>query len=69
MFYFRDLREHVKEVSIGLIGAGFMGRCHALAFRNVKAVFGDLPTPRLEMLCDMRTGRAAQMAVGWNETH
>ena len=52
----------MKEIGIGLIGTGFMGKCHALAFRNVKAVFGDLPTPRLEMLCDMRTDRAAQMA-------
>ena len=42
----------MKDVGIGLIGTGFMGRCHALAFGAVKAVFGDVPTPRLEFLCD-----------------
>ena len=52
----------MKEVGIGLIGTGFMGKCHALAFRNVKAVFGDLPSPRLEMLCGLCTDRTAQMA-------
>lgn len=42
----------MKNVGIGLIGTGFMGKCHALAFGAVKAVFGDVPTPRLEILCD-----------------
>jgi hypothetical protein len=54
----------VKEVGIGLIGTGFMGKCHAQAFRNVKAVFGDLPTPRLEMLYHMRTDRARRWQSG-----
>ena len=32
----------MRELGIGLIGTGFMGRAHALAFRNVSAVF-ELP--------------------------
>ncbi len=32
----------MRELGIGLIGTGFMGRAHALAFHNAKAVF-DLP--------------------------
>lgn len=41
-----------KTVGIGLIGAGFMGRCHANAFRSVAGLF-DLPVvPRLSMLAD-----------------
>ena len=35
------------EVGIGLIGSGFMGRCHANAFTAVAGLF-DLPaTPHL----------------------
>src|SRR4051812_32687553 len=40
------------EIGVGLIGSGFMGRSHALAFRAVSGVF-DLPvSPRLESLAD-----------------
>ena len=52
----------MEEIGIGLIGTGYMGKCHALAHRNVKAVFGDVPRPRLEMLCDVPAGRASAMA-------
>lgn len=47
---------------IGLIGTGFMGKCHALAYGSVKAVFGDVPAPRLEVLCDVPAGKAADFA-------
>ena len=43
----------MKTIGIGLIGTGFMGKCHALAFGAVKAVFGTVPRPRLEVLCDI----------------
>ena len=46
----------MAEIGVGLIGTGFMGKTHALAWRNVKAVMGavmgEVATPRLEMLCD-----------------
>jgi predicted dehydrogenase len=48
---------------IGLIGTGFMGKCHALAYRAVGAVFGDVPHPRLEMLCETPADKAAAMAA------
>ena len=32
----------MRELGIGLIGTGFMGRAHALAFNNARAVF-ELP--------------------------
>jgi predicted dehydrogenase len=50
------------EIGVGLIGTGFMGKCHALAFRAAPAVFGDLPTVRLETLCDTPADRARAMA-------
>ena len=50
-------------IGIGLIGAGFMGKCHALAFGAVKAVFGDVPRPRLEALCDVTLAKAQDAAA------
>ncbi len=51
-----------QEIGIGLIGSGFMGKSHALAFGAVKAVMGDVPTPRLEVLCDTPLEKASRMA-------
>ncbi len=50
-------------LGIGLIGTGFMGKCHALAYRQAGAVFGDLPPARLEVLCDTPAERASAMAA------
>jgi predicted dehydrogenase len=52
----------MRELGIGLIGTGFMGKAHALAFGAVKAVMGDVPTSRLELLCDTPLGQAQEMA-------
>ncbi len=52
----------MNTIGIGLIGTGFMGKCHALAYGAVKAVFGDVPTPRLEVLCDRPGETARRMA-------
>ena len=52
----------MKSIGIGLIGAGFMGKCHALAFGAVKAVFPHVPRPRLEMLADTTLERAQSSA-------
>ncbi len=37
----------MKPLGIGLIGTGYMGKCHALAWNAVKTVFGDVERPRL----------------------
>ena len=49
-------------LGIALIGTGFMGKCHALAWRSVGAVF-DLPHPRLEVLCDVPNEKAQSFAA------
>jgi predicted dehydrogenase len=52
---------------VGLIGSGYMGRAHALAFRAASAVF-DLPVePELELLADVdaTTARAAAESLGF----
>ncbi|WP_114943167.1 Gfo/Idh/MocA family protein [Microvirga calopogonii] len=40
------------SLGIGLIGTGYMGKCHALAWNAVAAVFGDIPRPRLAVLAE-----------------
>ena len=41
-----------QEIGVGLVGSGFMGRCHANAFRAVGGLF-DLPlNPKLSILAD-----------------
>jgi len=43
----------VDAFGVGLIGAGFMGKCHALAWTNVSAVFADAPNMRRAALCEI----------------
>lgn len=50
-----------RPLGVALIGTGFMGKCHALAWRNVAATFGGAH-PRLELLCDLPEERAHAFA-------
>ncbi len=50
------------SIGLGLIGTGFMGKAHALAYRAAGAVFGDLPQVRLARLCDTPVDKAQTMA-------
>ncbi|WP_338480839.1 Gfo/Idh/MocA family oxidoreductase [Pseudomonas trivialis] len=55
----------MRELGIGLIGTGFMGRAHALAFNNARAVF-DLPMLlKLVALADADSERAERCAKAW----
>jgi predicted dehydrogenase len=57
----------MREIRIGLIGAGFMGRAHTIAYREVGAVF-DLPAaPVLELIAeiDQRTAASAARKLGF----
>ncbi|MCF5656102.1 Gfo/Idh/MocA family protein [Pseudomonas poae] len=55
----------MRELGIGLIGTGFMGRAHALAFNNARTVF-DLPVQlKLAALADADSERAARCAKAW----
>ena len=49
-----------KSLGVALIGTGFMGKCHAMAWRNVATVFGGV-RPTLELLVDI-PDRAQKMA-------
>ncbi|HVZ14261.1 MAG TPA: Gfo/Idh/MocA family oxidoreductase [Bauldia sp.] len=52
-----------ETLGIGLIGSGFMGKCHALAWNSVKPVFGDGPRPRLAHLADVSADLAGKRAA------
>jgi len=52
----------MDTIGVGLIGTGYMGKCHALAWNAVKPVFGDGPRPRLVHLGEATAELAAQRA-------
>lgn len=55
----------LPELGVGLIGTGFMGRAHALAFHNARTTF-DLPFNLiLVALADADAARAQQCAASW----
>lgn len=51
-----------SSIGIGLIGTGYMGKCHALAWNSVKAVFGDGPHPALIHLAEVDGDKARKRA-------
>src|SRR5579863_3023602 len=52
----------MRTIGVGLIGTGYMGKCHALAWTGVQAVFGDGPQVRRVMLCEVEEGLARHCA-------
>jgi len=50
------------SLGVALIGTGFMGKCHAMAWNNVATVFGGA-RPRLEILCDASAAQAEAHAA------
>jgi predicted dehydrogenase len=57
------MKEPIKPIiGVGLIGTGYMGKCHALAWNGVKPVFGDGPKPRLVHLAEVSADLAARRA-------
>ena len=43
----------METIRAGVIGTGFMGKAHCLAYGAVAATFGDVPRPILAVLCDL----------------
>ena len=53
----------MKEIGIGVIGTGFMGKAHSIAYSASTSVFGTGLRPRLEIVCDLSPERASQRAT------
>jgi predicted dehydrogenase len=52
----------MKQLNIGLIGTGFMGKAHAFAYRAAHAAFPDAPVPVLRTVADVSAEAAARAA-------
>jgi predicted dehydrogenase len=52
----------MNTIGVGLIGTGYMGKCHALAWNNVKAIFGNTSKPTLVHLAEIDPNIAKQKA-------
>jgi predicted dehydrogenase len=53
----------METIGVGLIGTGFMGKSHAIAWNAVKPVFGNVPAIRLVHLGDANDELASVKAV------
>ena len=53
----------MTEFGVGLIGTGFMGKAHALAYGAVRAVMGDVPDVRRVVLAETPFDKAQSMAA------
>ncbi len=53
----------METIGVGLIGTGYMGKCHALAWNSVTPVFGTGPRPRLLHLAEVTPTLAAERAA------
>jgi predicted dehydrogenase len=53
-----------KEVRIGMLGAGFMGKCHTNAYKKIPYIYTDAGiSPRLLVLCDKDEPKVRQQAA------
>ena len=53
----------MDTIGVGLIGTGFMGNSHAIAWNAVKPVFGDVPAVRLAHLGEVSDELASLKAA------
>ncbi|WP_332631982.1 Gfo/Idh/MocA family protein [Halalkalibacter flavus] len=57
----------MKEVKIGVIGAGWMAKAHTMAFRNAVSVFGtEFGVPVFEVIADINEALAKQAKESLN---
>jgi len=59
--------EKLDRIGVALIGTGFMGKCHALAYGSVKAVYRDVPHVDRVTLCDLDHARQAANDFGFTK--
>ena len=52
----------MDSIGVGLIGTGYMGKAHALAWNGVRPVFGDGPKVRLAHLAEVSAELAQKRA-------
>ena len=57
----------MRDIGIGIVGGGYMGKAHSVAMSAVGAVFNTRLRPRLEMICATtpETAEAYRVAYGF----
>jgi predicted dehydrogenase len=55
----------MREIGIGIIGGGYMGKAHAVAMSAVGAIFGTALRPRLEMVSATSDASAERYRAGY----
>lgn len=55
----------MKEIGIGIVGGGYMGKAHSVAMASVGAVFNTGLRPRLEMICATSPESAEQYRTAY----
>lgn len=60
----------MKEIGIGIVGGGYMGKAHSVAMASVGAVFGTTLRPRLEMIAatSIESAQRYQQLYGFNNS-
>ena len=59
-----------KQLHVGLIGAGYMGKAHSIALQSVRSIFNTSLAPVCDMLATSSVQGAAQSAdaLGWQRS-
>ena len=52
----------MNKIKIGLIGAGWMGKAHAIAYHNARMTFGD-DVPVFELVSDVNEKSVSEFAA------
>lgn len=55
----------MKDIKVGIIGGGYMGKAHSVAMASVGAVFGTALRPKLEMICATTPASAERYRAGY----
>jgi predicted dehydrogenase len=55
----------MRDIGIGIIGGGYMGKAHSVAMSAVGAVFQTELRPRLEMICATTSGSAERYRAAY----
>ena len=59
----------MSEIGIGIVGGGYMGKAHSVAFGAVGAVFDTKLRPRLEMICATTPESAERYRAAYGFAH